>query len=221
MTREEVIQAIQDFRNDYDSNGSGYLDEALEMAIKALEQESCEDSISRADALRVAKNEYLRGWHEALCKALSEKYSIHCEEGNFNVIQEETITGLGLSMNCALGKDVESYMSAMPPVTPTHIETVTEFADRCRECGARYGKLLKKFEWIPVSERLPEDYQRVLVTVVNYWGIEVVRIAEYSNQKKIFQIKESNDKWKVGEEGLLAWMPLPLPKLYKESEGKE
>ena len=29
---------------------------------------------SRADALRVAKNEYLRGWHNALCKALSEKY---------------------------------------------------------------------------------------------------------------------------------------------------
>lgn len=26
-------------------------------------------------------------------------------------------------------------------------ETVTEFADRCRECGARYGKLLKKSEW--------------------------------------------------------------------------
>ena len=23
-------------------------------------------------------------------------------------------------------------------------ETVTEFADRCRECGAKYGKLLKK-----------------------------------------------------------------------------
>jgi hypothetical protein len=43
MTREEVIQAIQDFRNDYDSNGSGYLDEALEMAIEALEQEPCED----------------------------------------------------------------------------------------------------------------------------------------------------------------------------------
>ena len=47
MTREEVIQAIQDFRNDYDSNGSGYFDEALEMAIKALEQESDEDAVSR------------------------------------------------------------------------------------------------------------------------------------------------------------------------------
>ncbi len=25
-----------------------------------------------------------------------------------------------------------------------HYETVTEFADRCRECGAKYGKLLKQ-----------------------------------------------------------------------------
>lgn len=76
------------------------------------------DCISREDALRVAKNEYLRGWHNALCKALREKYSIHCEEGNFSVIQEETITGLGLSMNCAVGKDVESYMSTISSVTP-------------------------------------------------------------------------------------------------------
>lgn len=76
------------------------------------------DVISRADALRVAKNEYLRGWHNALCKALDEEFSIHCKEGNFNVIQEETITGLGLSMDCALGKDVESYMSTIPSVIP-------------------------------------------------------------------------------------------------------
>ena len=73
--------------------------------------------ISIEDALLVAKTEYLRGWHNALRKALSEKYSIHCEEGNFSVIQEETITGLGLSMDCALGKDVESYMNTMPSVT--------------------------------------------------------------------------------------------------------
>lgn len=84
--------------------------EEVEEIIKDLEQESCEDCISRADALRVAKNEYLRGWHNALCKAL--------EEGNFSVIQEETITGLGLSMDCAVGKDVESYMSDLPSATP-------------------------------------------------------------------------------------------------------
>lgn len=92
------------------------------------------DYISRADALRVAKNEYLRGWHNALCKALSEKYSIHCEEGNFSVIQEETITGLGLSMNCALGKDVESYMSTMSSVTPQEpiLDKITEIVEPLR-----------------------------------------------------------------------------------------
>ena len=35
-------------------------------------------------------------------------------------------------------------------------ETVTEFADRCRECGARYGKLLKQAQktghWIEVAK---------------------------------------------------------------------
>ena len=45
MTRGEAIKAIQDFRNDYDSNGSGYLDDALEMAIKALEQQSVLEDI--------------------------------------------------------------------------------------------------------------------------------------------------------------------------------
>ena len=47
MTREEAIKAIQDFQNDYDSNGSGYLDDALDMAIKALEQQPCENCVIR------------------------------------------------------------------------------------------------------------------------------------------------------------------------------
>lgn len=42
-------------------------------------------------------------------------------------------------------KDIQ----ALPPVTPKS-ESVTEFADRCRECGARYGKMLKsrEAEWV-------------------------------------------------------------------------
>lgn len=38
-------------------------------------------------------------------------------------------------MDCAVGKDVESYMSDLPSVTPAR----------------------KKEEWIPCSERLPEE----------------------------------------------------------------
>lgn len=71
-----------------------------------------------------------------------------------------------------------------------------------------------KQQWIPVSERLPEDFQRVLVTIVNYEGDKVIRVAEYHNWKGAFQIKENHEQWKVGEKGLLAWMP--LPETYRE-----
>lgn len=38
---------------------------------------------------------------------------------------------------------LETDVASLSPVTQKP-ETVTEFADRCRECGARYGKLLKQ-----------------------------------------------------------------------------
>ena len=41
---------------------------------------------------------------------------------------------------------IKEKLEALPSVTPTHIETVTEFADRCRECGNRYGRKIKELE---------------------------------------------------------------------------
>lgn len=37
---------------------------------------------------------------------------------------------------------IDEFIGELPSVNPH--ETVTEFADRCRECGAKYGKLLKQ-----------------------------------------------------------------------------
>lgn len=79
-------------------------------------------------------------------------------------------------------------------------------------------------KWIPVSmeipeEELPEDFQRVLITVVNYAGYKVVRAACYINPRRMFRVEGSSDLWEVGEKGLLAWMPLPEP--YKAESEKE
>ena len=93
-------------------------------------------------------------------------------------------------------------------------ETVTEFADRCRECGARYGRLLNQ-KWIPVSERLPENDEDVLVCYPQ-GGMEVVY---YHIDNSIYptEHKDLNETGWCDEEGdalyfePIAWMPLPEP----------
>ena len=55
MTREEAVEElnrlIQGIQGDFGWNRSGL--EALRMAIEALQQEPCEDCISRAEALKI------------------------------------------------------------------------------------------------------------------------------------------------------------------------
>ena len=85
------------------------------------------------------------------------------------------------------------------------ILSVTEFADRCRECGARYGKLLKQKlkqkseKWIPFSERLPKPFEHCLITTTDGEVIYHYDDWHYSKYK--------------------AWMPLPKP--YEPQERSE
>lgn len=51
------------------------------------------------DLLEWSKNEYKRGWCDALSKALEEAYTIHFEEGIFQVVQAETLMGLGYAID--------------------------------------------------------------------------------------------------------------------------
>lgn len=67
-----------------------------------------------------------------------------------------------------------------------------------------------KGEWIPVIERLPEDYDRVLITVNGCRGL-IVREAQYYKAQNEFKVLHNNERWKVEEKGLLAWKPLPEP----------
>lgn len=74
--------------------------------------------------------------------------------------------------------------------------------------------------WIPVTERLPENGQRVLVTyflVEKYPWVDILRYG-----KPMFEDREcfylSDEEWgDVPFDGVAAWMPLPK---YYESEVK-
>ena len=110
MIREtalEIIKAMADEKRASVATDNSNL-EALEIAIKALEQEPCEDAVSR-QALLDKLDEW--DWQELYLP-------IHFKE---NIIDE------------------------LPSVQPKakRDRTVQDFVDKCRECGEKYGKLLK------------------------------------------------------------------------------
>lgn len=76
----EWLKELKAYREREPSYEAGYNDAKREIALSS-EYKRC----------------YNRGWHDALSKALNEAYSIHCEEGNFKVVQSETLIGLGMS----------------------------------------------------------------------------------------------------------------------------
>lgn len=96
-----------------------------------------------------------------------------------------------------------------PTIEPT--ETVTEFADRCKECGARYGKLLKqKDKWIPISEDLLEDGKWYLFTDGKNMSVERYKadaLDHFCPPGRWFQFDEA-----------VGWMPLPIGPYEEENK---
>lgn len=74
------------------------------------------------------------------------------------------------------------------------------------------NQIEKVGDWIPCSERLPEDSGTYVVNAIEN-GIIHVSFAKWMPRMKTWNLTGSRAYWKVN-----AWMPLPEPYIYTESE---
>lgn len=74
---------------------------------------------------------------------------------NLNVIRVALIDAVTAEQGKLVDDTFRTAIEALE-----QFETVTEFADRCRECGARYGKLLKQKSCEGITPATPK-YQKV------------------------------------------------------------
>ena len=72
---------------------------------------------------------------------------------------------------------------------------------------------LKETQWIPISERLPEEEEYILLSFANYTGLDIGRYEKVGENDKFYP---GDDEETYAHYGLIvnAWMPLPKP--YKE-----
>ena len=63
-------------------------------------------------------------------------------------------------------------------------------------------------QWIPVSERLPEEEEYILLSFANYTGLDIGR---YENDGENDKFYPGDDEETYASYGLIvnAWMPLP------------
>lgn len=74
---------------------------------------------------------------------------------------------------------------------------------------------LKETQWIPISERLPEEEEYILLSFTNYTGLDIGR---YENDGENDKFYPGDDEETYAHYGLTvnAWMPLPEP--YRQND---
>ena len=104
---------------------------------------------------------------------------------------------------------VKKGLSAQP-FTEEQIQTMQELEDAQLEKAYELGKADKP-KWIPVSERLPEEGDVVLICS----KIGAIDFGKRKSDKWVWLAEALWDYWQETED-LIAWMP--LPEAYKESD---
>ena len=70
-------------------------------------------------------------------------------------------------------------------------------------------------KWIPISERLPEEEEYILLSFANYTGLDIGRYEHDGENDKFYP---GDDEKSYSSYGIFvnAWMPLPKP--YREEQ---
>lgn len=89
----------------------------------------------------------------------------------------------------------------------TYSQTVSEYQHQIRELKAQVQRLTDQQRWIPCTERLPEDGQRVICIYKGVYTERIVTFWEDIAGNPHFGTPSEPDK--RGSQPATDWMPLP------------
>lgn len=200
MTREEnlhwIDQEIQTWENECQSKHP--IKEALYAARKALEQEPCEDAVSRAEVLNLIR---FNAFHiKSQIKAIENMPSVTPQEPNTWSLDDAR-------------EDFMHYVYNELDFLPTNEEAnrIIDIFDRVT------SSIEQEHKWIPVTERLPDEGYSVLVTRITDENYKYMRVATYQGDCWM----DDTDKFnKPNPHKVIAWMTLPEPYKGGQEDGK-
>lgn len=164
------------------------------------------DLISRQDAIN--------GIHKYFVEEINKTPYTKDEDGDEVYTDMPTVNSL-LGCNKELAKRIKSLPSAKTDMS--------EYCDRLWKIAYERGKAESKAEWIPCSERLPEERGEYLVSYhTNFIGecMDIMRYgkplmpADESDKQRNCFYDTSYDGFDCVCHEVTAWMPLPEP--YRE-----
>lgn len=165
---------------------------AIKEAIKALEQQPSDEIIKYLECNDIDVQKFTKDMKKQRLQAIKSNISEDCvsRQATLNaIIKELCIKDESYLLQSE--KAIYNVVKNMPPVTPTQ-------------------------SWIPVSERLPEDRNIVLVTA--YWHETYqVMMASYFGEGLWWCVPFNNCGDHMQKLNPKAWSPLPKP--YEEKRG--
>ena len=230
MNREKAIDLLDNLIGMVEDNQESDYDTALKMGKSALEQQPCEDAISRKAVFNAIEREDkwllaakghngiteiafsgLKGRIDALPSVTPKP--IECDDAISRDAVIKDFTQWRGKMAYSIGEDYSGVsvldkairvIKNMPSVTQESDEQLYKngFADGYEQ-GHKDAEQ-KSGKWIPISERLPDIGQRVLVT--------------YNQEDKLKVDTTIFDRHGFLIGVVTAWMPLPKPYEPQESE---